>query len=78
MLPKFTESRLWISIILVFFYLFLADLFVDYIISREVDSVLQMVLSIAFLAFTYYTMKGIFKLWNKKEKVKQSKNKEND
>lgn len=78
MIPKFTESRLWISITLVFFYLFVTDQFVDFIISREVDSVLQMGLSILFLVFTYYTMKVIFKLWTKKEEVKQSKDKKDD
>jgi succinate dehydrogenase hydrophobic anchor subunit len=76
MMPKFTEARLWYSIALLFIYFLLADLFTDYVISRELDSILQMTVSFAFLVFTFYTIKWIVKLWSKD--VKPLKKKEND
>lgn len=72
---KFTETRLWLSVILLFLYIFIADLYVDYIISREVDGFLQMAATVVFLVITFYSMKGVFLLWTKNN-VKQSKKEE--
>lgn len=68
----FSESKFWLSIGLVFIYLVIADLYVDYIISRELDSMLQLMATFAFLALTFYSIKGVVLLWTKKS-VKQSK-----
>jgi hypothetical protein len=68
----FSEARLWITIAMVLLYICLTDLYVDYVISRELDSVEQMILSFVFLVITFYTGKGVYLLWRKKS-VKQSK-----
>lgn len=66
---KFSELRLWLSILLVFVYVFIADMFFDYIINVEFDGFLQMVFSITFLAITFYTGKAVYLLWKKKNNV---------
>ena len=62
----FSEARLWVTIAMVLLYIYLTDLFVDYVISRELDGVEQMILSFVFLVATFYTGKGIYLLWRKK------------
>ena len=72
---KFSELRLWYSIALVFLYIIVGNFFADYVVSIEMDGFVQMFLTFVFLVYTYYTIKVVYRLWNPKSNVKQSKKK---
>ena len=59
MLKKFMLSW-WGVTILTIVYLYLIDLFTEYIISREVASEIQIVLTLGVLVYTYYMFKLIY------------------
>ena len=59
MLKKFMLSW-WGVTILIIVYLYLIDLFTEYIISREVASEIQIVLTLGVLVYTYYIFKLIY------------------
>jgi hypothetical protein len=59
MLKKFMLSW-WGVAILTIVYLYLIDLFTEYIISREVASEIQIVLTLGVLVYTYYMFKLIY------------------
>lgn len=74
----FSESRLWVAIAMVLLYIKLTDLFVDYVINRELDGIEQMILSFVFLVVSFYTGKGVYLLFKKKRTLNNLKNKQND
>lgn len=59
MLKKFMLSWWGVSILTIV-YLYLIDLFTEYIISREVASEIQIVLTLGVLVYTYYMFKLIY------------------
>lgn len=59
MFKNFTLSW-WGVTILTFVYLYLIDLFTEYIISREVAEEIQIVLTLGVLVYTYYMFKLIY------------------
>jgi hypothetical protein len=70
MLKKFMLSW-WGVTILTVVYLYIIDLFTEYIISREVASEIQIVLTLGVLVYTYYMFKLIYNFidnYLKKEK----------
>jgi hypothetical protein len=50
----------WGVTILTVVYLYIIDLFTEYIISREVASEIQIVLTLGVLVYTYYMFKLIY------------------
>ena len=61
----------WGVTILTVVYLYIIDLFTEYIISREVASEIQIVLTLGVLVYTYYMFKLIYNFidnYLKKEK----------
>ena len=70
MLKKFMLSW-WGVAILTVVYLYIIDLFTEYIISREVASEIQIVLTLGVLVYTYYMFNLIYNFidnYLKKEK----------
>ena len=70
MLKKFMLSW-WGVTILTVVYLYIIDLFTEYIISREVASEIQIVLTLGVLVYTFYMFKLIYNFidnYLKKEK----------
>jgi hypothetical protein len=70
MLKKFMLSW-WGVAILTVVYLYIIDLFTEYIISREVASEIQIVLTLGVLVYTFYMFKLIYNFihnYLKKEK----------
>jgi len=59
MLKKFMLSW-WGVAILTVVYLYIIDLFTEYIISREVASEIQIVLTLGVLVYTFYMFKLIY------------------
>lgn len=59
MFKNFTLSW-WGVTTLTFVYLYLIDLFTEYIISREVAEEIQIVLTLGVLVYTYYMFKLIY------------------
>lgn len=54
-------SKWWGIILLTFIYLYMVDLFGDYIMSREVMPEIQIVLTLGVLVYTYYMFKLSYK-----------------
>jgi hypothetical protein len=71
MVKKFMLSW-WGVTILTIVYLYLIELFTEYIISREVASEIQIVLTFGVLVYTYYMLKLIYNFIN--NNLKQEKN----
>ena len=71
MLKKFMLSWWGVSILTIV-YVYLIELFTEYIISREVASEIQIVLTFGVLVYTYYMLKLIYNfIYNN---LKQEKN----
>ena len=71
MLKKFMLSWWGVSILTIV-YVYLIELFTEYIISREVASEIQIVLTFGVLVYTYYMLKLIYNfIYNS---LKQEKN----
>jgi hypothetical protein len=62
----------WGVAILTIVYLYVIDLFAEYIISREVASEIQIVLSLGVLVYTYYLLKLIYNFIQNNLKQKQN------
>jgi hypothetical protein len=58
----------WGTLALTLVYLFIMDLYFDYVISREVDTVIQGVATFLALYYTWWQLKLIFKQIFKKVK----------
>ena len=71
MLKNFTLSWWGVSILTIV-YLYLIELFNEYIISREVASEIQIVLTLGVLVGTYYILKLIYNFIQ--NNLKQEKN----
>jgi hypothetical protein len=71
MVKKFMLSWWGVSILTIV-YLYLIELFTEYIISREVASEIQIVLTFGVLVYTYYMLKLIYNFIN--NNLKQEKN----
>ena len=70
MLKKFMLSWWGVSILTIV-YLYLIELFIEYIISREVASEIQIVLTFGVLVYTYYMLKLIYNfIYNNLKKEK--------
>lgn len=70
MLKNFTLSWWGVSILTIV-YLYLIELFTEYIISREVASEIQIVLTFGVLVYTYYMLKLIYNfIYNNLKKEK--------
>lgn len=70
MLKKFMLSWWGVSILTIV-YLYLIELFTEYIISREVASEIQIVLTFGVLVYTYYMLKLIYNfIYNNLKKEK--------
>ena len=62
----------WGVTILTIVYLYVINLYTEYIISREVMSEIQIVLTLGVLVYTYYISKLIYNFINKN--LKEEKN----
>ena len=62
----------WGVAILTIVYLYVIDLFAEYIISREVMKEVQMVLGLGVLVYTYYMLKLIYIFINNNLKETQN------
>jgi hypothetical protein len=62
----------WGVAILTVIYLYVIDLFTEYIISREVASEIQIVLTLGVLVYTYYLLKLIYNFIQNNLKQKQN------
>jgi hypothetical protein len=62
----------WGVTILTIIYLYVINLYTEYIISREVMSEIQIVLTLGVLVYTYYISKLIYNFINKN--LKEEKN----
>ena len=71
MLKKFMLSWWGVSILTIV-YLYLINLFTEYIISREVASEIQIVLTFGVLVYTYYMLKLVYNFIHKS--IKKEKN----
>jgi hypothetical protein len=71
MIKKFMLSWWGVSILTIV-YLYLIELFTEYIISREVASEIQIVLTFGVLVYTYFMLKLIYNFIN--NNLKQEKN----
>ena len=70
MLKKIMLSWWGVSILTIV-YLYLIELFIEYIISREVASEIQIVLTFGVLVYTYYMLKLIYNfIYNNLKKEK--------
>lgn len=70
MLKKIMLSWWGVSILTIV-YLYLIELFTEYIISREVASEIQIVLTFGVLVYTYYMLKLIYNfIYNNLKKEK--------
>jgi hypothetical protein len=66
MLKNTFKLGLWGTIALVFVYVAIMNLFFEYIINSDVDSILQGVSILVALAYTVWTFKQISNFINKK------------
>jgi hypothetical protein len=71
MIKKFVLSWWGVSILTII-YLYLIELFTEYIINREVVSEIQIVLTFGVLVYTYYMLKLIYNFINNNLKEKQN------
>jgi hypothetical protein len=71
MIKKFVLSWWGVSILTIT-YLYLIELFTEYIINREVVSEIQIVLTFGVLVYTYYMLKLIYNFINNNLKEKQN------
>lgn len=58
---KIESRNLWITLAAVLLYILLAELYFDYVISREMRFELQIIISFFFLFATYIVLKLIVK-----------------
>ena len=71
MVKNFMLSGLGVTV-LTLFYLYMIDLFAEYIISREVASEIQIVSTLGVLVYTYYLLKLIYNFIQNNLKQKQN------
>jgi hypothetical protein len=62
----------WGVTVLTLVYLYMIDLFAEYIISREVASEIQIVSTLGVLVYTYYLLKLIYNFIQNNLKQKQN------
>lgn len=62
----------WGVAVLTVVYLYMIDLFAEYIISREVASEIQIVSTLGVLVYTYYLLKLIYNFIQNNLKQKQN------
>lgn len=68
---KIESRNLWITLAAVLLYILLAELYFDYVISREMRFELQLIISFFFLFVTYIVLKLIVKNVIKQIKLKK-------
>lgn len=71
---KIKNQPLWITIAVILIYLFLADLYFENVINKEMRYELQLVFSFVFILITFYVIRLIVK--NVMDQIKLKKDKE--
>lgn len=71
---KKNNYTLWITVAVILIYLFLADLYFENVINKEMRFELQLVISFVFILITFYVIRLIVK--NVMDQIKFKKDKE--